>query len=395
MNRPGPDAAARLPGAARPAATAAGDALALAHYVRDAVAAGLVRDVLHLRLAGMDNGLRPVHHQRLLREALEPLLRPTRARVFELPNGDILAVALPEDRHLHAVEAQLAILFAAEARPPFIRRRLPEEAAAVLAAVEESLVPGGATAEATPSGAVGGLPAHPAAPMLSAADLAAMERGLGHANLARFLVRRPVCRLAPGDPGPAIAWEEWQVAWPELCEALLPGSDPGRSPALFRRLRRLADRRLLAALGRPEEARRLGRSGLHLALETLAEPEFLRLDAALGQAGRAMMVLRLAAEDVLADPDGFGFARDFFRARGWRVALDLAATGLLPALPPAALGVDLLRLHWSPALPGLAAALPEDRSMLVLAGADRAAAIGWGWEAGITLFEGRLLRPRG
>ncbi|MDB5373307.1 MAG: hypothetical protein JWP04_1949, partial [Belnapia sp.] len=236
---------------------------------------------------------------------------------------------------------------------------------------------------------------HQPGTILSAAELAAMERGLGNASLARFLVHRPVCRLAPGDPGPEIAWEDWEVAWPDLCEALLPGSDPSLSPALFRRLRRLADRRLLLELNRPEEARRLGRAGLHLALESLAEPEFLRLDAALGPAGRAMMVLRLSAEDALADPDGFGFVRDFYRARGWRVAIDLGAGGLLPVLPAAALRVDLIRLHWSPALPGLAAALPEDRATLVLGGADRAAAIGWGWEAGITLFQGRLLRPRG
>ena len=36
----------------------AADALALAHFVRDAVTAGQVRDVLHLRLAGMAPGLR-------------------------------------------------------------------------------------------------------------------------------------------------------------------------------------------------------------------------------------------------------------------------------------------------------------------------------------------------
>ena len=378
-----------------PGGVPAADALALAHFVRDAVAAGLVRDVLHLRLGGMAAGLRHGHYQRLVREALEPLLRPTRARVLELPNGDILAVAPPEGRHLRTAEEQLAILFAAEERLPFIRRRLPEEAAALLAAVEESLAPGSVPEEApAPAPAPGAEPPAEALP-LSAADLAAMERGLGNASLARFLVRRPVCRLAPGDAGPEVAWEEWQLGWPDLCGALLPGADPALSPALFRRLRRLVDRRLLTELGRPEEARRLGRAGLRLTLDTIAAPEFLRLDAALGQEGRGRMTLGLSAEDALADPEGFHFARDFCRARGWRVALDIASPGLLPALPAAALATDLIRLRWSPALPGMVDALPADRGSLVLVAADRAAAIGWGWEAGITLFEGRLLRPRG
>ncbi len=363
------------------------DALALAHFLREVVAAGTVRDVLHLRLTALEAGLRRGHHQRLVRDALAPLLRPTRARVFELPNGDIVAVAPPEGRHLREAEGELAILFAAEEAPPFTRRRLPEEAAALLAAVEDSLTPG----SAPPRWPAPEAERHP----VSAADLAAMERGLGHAGLARFLVRRPVCRLSPDGGGPDIAWEEWELAWPELCAALLPGADPALAPALSRRLRRLADRRLLTELARPEDARRLGQAGLSLAPETVAEPEFLRLDAALGPEGRARMTLSLAAEDALADPAGFAFARDFCRLRGWRVALDLAAPALLPALPLARLEVDLLRLRWSAALPGFAAALPEDRGKVVLAGAARAAAIGWGWEAGITLFEGRLLRPRG
>ena len=151
----------------------AADALALAHLVRDAVAAGQVRDVLHLRLAGMAPGLRRNHHQRLVREALEPLLRPTRARVFELPNGDIIAVAPPEGRHLRAAEDQLAILFAAEERPPFIRRRLPAEAAAVFAAVEDASPPP-ACRPRPPCRACRPLEPLP----LTAAELVAMERGL-------------------------------------------------------------------------------------------------------------------------------------------------------------------------------------------------------------------------
>ncbi|MBL6457647.1 hypothetical protein JMJ55_20125 [Belnapia sp. T6] len=360
-----------------------GDALALAHYLREAVAAGLVREALHLRLSGLDAGLRRGHHRRLVREALEPLLRPTRGRVFELPNGDIIAVAPPEGRHLRGAEEELGILFAAEELRPFARRRLPEEAAALLAAVEESLSPG------TPAPA-----AEAERPPLSAGDLPAMERSLGQASLARFLVRRPVCRLAPEGGGPDTAWEEWELRWTELCAALLPGVDPALSPALSRRLRRLAERRLLAELGRPGDARRLGQEGFRLALETLAEPEFLRFDAALGPQGRGRMVLTLDAADALHDPAGFAFARDFCRLRGWRLALDLPPA-LLPALPPGGLGVDWLRLGWSPALPALAGALPADRGTVVLGGVDRAAAIGWGWEAGIRLFEGRLLRPGG
>ncbi|MDO9708735.1 hypothetical protein [Paracraurococcus lichenis] len=132
--------------------------------------------------------------------------------------------------------------------------------------------------------------------------------------------------------------------------------------------------------------------GLCLAAAMLAEPEFLRLDVLLDPPARGRTVLALPVEDALADPAGFAFARDFARIRGYRLALDLPGPALLPLLSWDGLGMDLLRLPWSPDLPRLAPALPAGR--VVLTGTDQAAAIGWGWEAGISLFEGRLLRPR-
>jgi hypothetical protein len=64
--------------------------------------------------------------------------------------------------------------------------------------------------------------------------------------------------------------------------------------------------------------------------------------------------------------------------------------------------VAALRLRWSPALPALGstaaealrAAFPAGPEAVVLAGVDRPAAIAWGWEMGITLFQGRLIEAR-
>jgi hypothetical protein len=374
---------------------APGDALALAQLVRGIVAAGAARQALHLRLSNLGPDWTRAHHRRLVREALEPLLHPTRAQLFELPHGDLVVVAPPQGRHLPVAEAALATLFAADmgapSRLPFAVHRLPEEAAALLAAVEASLGP---HAPIVPE--AGGT-------ALTTADLAALERGLGNASLSRFLRRRPVCRLVAEGGGAEMLWEEWRLALDELRLALLAGADPALAPWLFRRLRRLLDRRLLAELTRPEELRRRGPIGLSLGLDCLGSAEFLRLSSMLGAAGRSRTVLALPAEDALADPEGFLFAREFCAARGYRVALDVPEIAVLPLLPAARLGVELVRLHWSPALPlaaqrlpgGLAAALPQGPERVVLIGADRAAAIGWGWEEGITLFEGTLLRPRG
>lgn len=378
----------------------AADALALAQLVREAVAADVSRQALHLRLSRLAPQLRRGHHRRLLREALEPALRPVRSRLFELPNGDLVAVAPPGGRHLREAEGAIATLLGEEALaegPLHAVLDLPRDAAALLAAVEDSLGPPADPPLAARMGQRADQMAdqrgnQSAAAGFAPADLAGLEQALRGASLARFLLRRPVCQLTRGGAGPELAWEEWRLAWPELRAVLAPAVDPAAAPWLARRLRRLLDRRLLAELARPEEGRRRQPLGLCLAAATLGEAEFLRLDALLEGPVRAATVLALPAEDALADAEGFAFARDFARARGYRLALDLPGPALLAALPPDRLGVELVRLPWSPGLAALAPALPPGQ--VVLTGADRAAAIGWGWEAGVTLFEGRLLRPR-
>ena len=139
---------------------------------------------------------------------------------------------------------------------------------------------------------------------------------------------------------------------------LAPAPTP-RGALAGRRLRRLLDRRLLAELApagggaaaRP--ARPLPGGG-----EPWGRPEFLRLDALLDAATRAATVLALPAEDALADPEGFAFARDFARARGYRLALDLPGPGLLAALPagPAGGGPAAAALVAGPGRAGAGAA---------------------------------------
>ncbi len=367
------------------------DALALAALVREAVAAGAERQALHLRMSGLSDRLKGEHHHRLVREALEPLLRPTRSRLFELPNGDVVAVVPPRSNHVDTVKAALDTLFANEAEfieGAYRSLRLPQQAAALLAVVEDSLGPGSEAAEPPPAG-------HG----FDSMALAELERVLTSASLAAHVRQRPVCRLRPGGEGPEPAWQECRVAFTELCATLLPGRDPSAAPWLRRRLRRLIDRRLLAELARPEDVRRMGRIGLSLTIAGLTEPEFMRLDGMLGHEARRDVTLGLPVAELLADPEGFAFVAAFCRGRGYRLALEEVEAATLQLLPVARLGIDLIKLRWSPALALLgaqaAALLPSHPDAVVLTGVDRAAAIGWGWEQGITLFQGRLVQPRG
>jgi hypothetical protein len=393
------------------AAASGDDALALIRLLREAVAAAAPREALHLRLGALAARLRQPHRRRLVEDALGGLRGAHRIRLFALPNADLVAVAPPAGaERLREAEAALRTLLAPEAEgsPPAVSRlRLPEEAAALFAAVEAALAPPAPVAPQPPppppADALPGGGSAAAPRRFTTEDLAAMERGLAGADLSGFLRQRPVCRLGPGDAAPETAWREWGVSLPAVFAALAPpgAADPAaaaaRSPWLLRRLRRMLDRRLLAALARPERAAALGAAALRLSPPSVHTPEFARFAEALGPAGRSLVAVGTPAEDVLADPAGFAAARDGCRARGFRTALVEADAAALPLLPPHRLGLDLVQLRWSPGLPAAAAEalLPAGREgTVVLAGADTAAAIGWGWEQGIALFEGRLLRPR-
>ena len=358
------------------------DAVALAALARECAASGVERRALHLPFSRLPPELREARHRRLLDDTVAPLLRPTRARVFELPGGDLVALSPPPGEHLVAVRDALARLLPAGFELALLR--LPAEAAALLAVVEEALgLDGGPDAPVPPARD----PATPAA-------LAGALRTLGTADVSAHLRRRPVCRLPLGAAEPEPERQEIRIATAELGALLLPGTEPG--PAFAE----AAERRMLAALARPEEVRALGPMALPLALATLDSPEFLRLEGALGPRGRPLLDVAVPLADALEEPAHFAFARRFAAARGWTLGLDAVPPAALAALPLGRLGFPLIRLRFVPDLlradagsrAALDAALPEDRASLVLLGADTPAAIAWGWQRGVTRFTGRLMR---
>jgi len=372
------------------------DAMALAALARDCVASGVERRVLHVRLSLVPARLREPRHERLVREALAPLLRPTRARLYELPGGDLVALSPPPGEHLDEVRRGLSRLLPeipADTLLPVLR--LPAEAARLLTLVEAALGLDDIPAEALPPTPSGLAPP-------SASELDAALRGLATANLAAFLRRQGIWRLAPGDAQPTPLWTELRPFLPDLAAALMPGRDLTATPAMARRFRHGAERRMLAELAHPQEARKLGDACLPLGLGSLLETEFLRLDALLGPSGRARLLLCVPATDMLADPAGFALLRRLGAMRGWQLALDDPDPALLRMMRPEALEGLSFRLRFAPAMlagdaearASLDAALPEERGRVILAGAETSAAIAWGWQRGITRFMGRVVEGR-
>lgn len=360
------------------------DARRLAALVRDCAASGVGRHALLLRLSGLPEGRARPHHLQLARDTLQPLAGAARSQMFVLPNQDVVVAWRGETPALRASLDALALLFADD--PAFgpdplalaVTLTLPDDAALVLRAVADSLVP---------------RPARPAlrgaSQPLDPATLASLERAVAQADMTRFARRAPVCRAGPD--GMELAWEHRFLSDAELFETMLPDRAPRADPWLFRRLTRALDRRMLALLSAAEELRGVAPFSLDLNVASLTGPEFLRFDAGLPGVLRGQVVINLRPEDVVADLPAYCFARDFVRLRGYRLLLHEVDAGQLALLPADRLELDFVQLRHAPALAGLPGVPGAER--IVLGGADSAAAMAWGRAQGVGLFQGRLATP--
>jgi hypothetical protein len=371
-------------------------AVALSTAIRDAVAMGEERLVLMLRFSALPHARRFGTRAELLRETWEPLNSTARVRSFRLPGGDLVAIGQPIAGDV--LEYHRRILFsmleAEEAERAVHLLRLPTQAAAVMSAVEDSL----------------GMVTAMRAMMLAereqgAADTAALasaERSLAAADLSIFFRRQKICWLEPGGQDTKTVWEDRRADLSEICERLLPGCDISLTPAFAQRLLKSIDRRQLSDIARPDERRNTRSLSLPLCLESLFAPEFLRLDALLPKTQRQRLIIALNAKDALAAPDLFILARNFLQARGYRMMLEAGSPFVASVVPSLRGGFNYLRLFWSDDFPSpdshsarlLRSKLPNVAEHIVLAGADRAAAIAWGWEAGIRMFQGRLIESQ-
>ena len=110
------------------------------------------------------------------------------------------------------------------------------------------------------------------------------------------------------------------------------------------------------------------------------------------------MIFELQPIDIFDDMSGFMFARDFVRARGYRICLDRLNYLTLPYFDRHRLGCDFEKLICEAGLPRdidaqarteLVAAVQEaGPASIILSRCDREEAITFGHQIGITLFQG-------
>ncbi|MFT8244011.1 hypothetical protein [Roseomonas sp. BN140053] len=375
--------------AMRSAPAVDGGAAELAAAVRHCTATESPRELVWLRPTALPPGLDRPHHLKLLRDAASSR-RDGVSRVFALPDGDLAVLAPPARPGSPGLFATLraaldGALPEAELRRVLRPLRLPDEAGAVLVALEHSL-------------GLDAVPAAPPRPPLDPATLAEAERALVQADVWPLHARQDVCRL-PAEGGAAeLLREDVRPLPAAVADRLLGGRDPAAAPALAARLAEAVAGRLLASLARPDWLGAPRALHLPLPLAGFSSAAFLRLDAALPRSLKPLLCLGVAAAEILDDPDGFGFSRDFARNRGYRLALEAPDPAALAVLPPGPLGVEVVRLPFTAALPRAPGPLPDlaraGAVEVVLAAADSSAAVAWGWQNGVTLFQGRVVQRR-
>jgi hypothetical protein len=228
--------------------------------------------------------------------------------------------------------------------------------------------------------------------------LAKLERALIQTDISSFVRRRTVCRIA-GDAPPAPALTRLSVSLTDLSAALLPTGDIAAGGAISRYLGESIDRRLLALLGRPDDAAAAtgcGPVAFPLGLSTLMSDAFRRFDEHVFRARRRTIVLEVDLTDIFDNIEDAGFACRLARQRGYRICLSGANVRLAPSIDWRRLAFDYVAL----VSPSTKASCPPDpagltrtverigAARLILSGADSRSAVDLGAAAGVELFQG-------
>lgn len=227
--------------------------------------------------------------------------------------------------------------------------------------------------------------------------LAELVTMIDRADLSNVLRRQAVCAVVPGEAPKAI-YREIYISIADLRDAVMPKRDLTSDRWLFQYLTQTLDRRVLALLRRNDDSALAHSYSLNLNISTLLSQEFQEFDQSLKSGARGSIVIELERVDIFSDLGTYIFARDFVRERGYRLCLDGVSALTLPFIERERLGLDLVKVFWSPDLADSARAADMrpaiervGKARVILARCDNEEAVRFGRECGVNLFQGRYI----
>ena len=231
--------------------------------------------------------------------------------------------------------------------------------------------------------------------------LARLESFLKQSDLSSMIRSQPICTVSPGHLSAQMIMRELYISIADLQETMLPEHDLASNLWLFQYLTQTLDQRMLHLLIRNQDSALNSSFSINLNVDTVLSQEFLDFDKALPEANRRTVVIEFQKIDVFGDFQAFLFARDFVRERGYRICLDGLDQFTLPIFDREALGLDLVKIFWSPGMAddptGTQLSQMQDsvealgRSRAVLCRCDSEEAVRFGQSLGITIFQGRFI----
>ncbi len=240
----------------------------------------------------------------------------------------------------------------------------------------------------------------PAAKPLTPALLGRLEEMLQTADLTPLIRRQPVCIVSPDQP-PCPVFQEIYVSIADLEQALMPSVSATADPWLFQRLTNVLDRRMLSLMLHEKGC---GQSpfSLNLNVASVLSKEFQRFDRGVGLGVHGKLVVELQKVDIFHDMGAYLFARDFLRERGYKICLDGMTHMTLPMVDRERLGLDLIKMYWSPELASgdfdqsTLAELGRQvtgcgQARLIITRCDNEDALRVGHQLGASLFQGRVV----
>ncbi len=220
------------------------------------------------------------------------------------------------------------------------------------------------------------------------------------ADLSNVMRRQAVYALL-ADQAPQPLFRELFISIADLQKQVLPNFNILANRWLFQYLTETLDKRMLALLMRNDDPAIANSFSVNLNVSTILSQEFLAFDASLKSGARGTIVLELQMLDIYSDIGTFNFARDFARERGYRLCLDGVTELTLAHVDRERLGIDLVKLQWSPMLADESRTESRQRlkgfvdqtgkSRVIMCHVDSEDAIRFGHSAGIAMYQGRLL----
>ncbi|MSP47732.1 MAG: hypothetical protein EXQ95_00235 [Alphaproteobacteria bacterium] len=232
-------------------------------------------------------------------------------------------------------------------------------------------------------------------------QLGKLEGFLLRADLSNLMRRQPVCAIAPGSTTPQPVFRELYISIADLQQTVLPDFDLAGNIWLFQHLTQVLDQRMLSLLMRNDDTTIASSFSINMNVGTILSPAFLNFDSSLKAVARGTVVIELQKIDIFGDMGAFMFARDFMRERGYRICLDGMNHLTLQFIDRERLGLDLIKLIWSPDMNDDASGRRQTeikehidrsgRARIILCRCDSEEAIRFGQSMGITMFQGRII----